>query len=91
MSESRGRRNRSLLSSYYGTEAPDADAAASNDTRRRRGGSDETGGDAFGSGSVAGAPPAALLTLFAHVPASASARRVAAGNAETRDRCAKIA
>ena len=28
MSESRGRRNRSLLSSYYGTEAPDADAAA---------------------------------------------------------------
>ena len=70
---------------------PDADAAASNETRRRRGGSDETGGDSFGSGSVAGAPPAALLTLFAHVPASASARRVAAGNAETRDRCAKIA
>ena len=28
MSESRGRRNRSLLSSYYGTEAPDADVAA---------------------------------------------------------------
>ena len=36
---------------------PDADAAASNDTRRRRGGSDETGGDAFGSGSVAERPP----------------------------------
>ena len=73
---------------------PDADAAASNEkeTRRNRGGSDETSDvDAFGSGSVAGAPPAALLTLFAHVPASASARRVAAGNAETRDRCAKIA
>jgi len=37
-----------------------------------------------------GAPPAALLTLFAHVPASAFAKKVAVGDAETRDACAEI-
>ena len=51
-------------------------------------------GDAsfFGSSrhGAPGAPPAALLTLFAHVPASAFAKKVAMGDAETRDACAEI-
>jgi hypothetical protein len=50
-------------------------------------------GDASFSGSkhgAPGAPPAALLTLFAHVPASAFAKKVAVGDAETRDACAEI-
>ena len=67
---------------------PDAAEAETRGTRWTRRSEDDS---ASGYGSVAGAPPAALLTLFAHVPASAFARRVASVNAETRDGCAEIA
>ena len=70
------------------TTGPDAgpDAAATRRKRRRRRSEDDGA-----SASVAGAPPAALLTLFAHVPASAFARRVAVGNAGTRNGCSEMA